>query len=342
MSFTAICELPSPDTVQEEIPLSAAARRVKSERDREIRAIFERKSDKFLLVIGPCSAHDTDAVSEYVSRLAKLQEVVKERLVLVPRIYTNKPRTTGEGYKGMGHQPDPQKGPDIAEGIRSIRRMHVRALEESHLTAADEMLYPENTPYLDDVLSYVAIGARSVENQQHRLTASGLDVPVGMKNPTGGDLDVMLNAIYAAQMSHVFSYNGWEVETDGNSLAHAVLRGAVDHSGRNIPNYHYEDLTHVAEVYLKRSLANPSIVVDTNHANSNKQFREQPRIGMEVIRSLQSSELLKPLVRGLMVESYLAEGAQEVEGGTFGKSITDPCLGWEASEEFVKRVAEAC
>ncbi len=342
MSFTAICELPSPDAVQEAIPLSPALRRVKSERDREIRAIFERKSDKFLVVIGPCSAHHADAVCEYVSRLAKLQDVVKERLVLVPRIYTNKPRTTGEGYKGMGHQPDPKKEPNIAEGIRSIRRMHVRALEESHLTAADEMLYPGNTPYLADVLSYVAIGARSVENQQHRLTASGLDVPVGMKNPTGGDLDVMLNAIYAAQMSHVFSYNGWEVETDGNPLAHALLRGAVDHSGRNIPNYHHEDLIHVAEIYLKRSLANPSIIVDTNHANSNKQFQEQPRIGMEVIRSLQGSDFLKPLVRGLMVESYLVEGAQEVGEGTFGKSITDPCLGWEASEEFVKRVAEVC
>ena len=342
MSFTAVCELPGPEAIQEAIPLSEELKRIKSERDQEIRAIFERKSEKFLVVIGPCSAHHEDAVCEYVSRLARLQEEVKDRLVLIPRIYTNKPRTTGEGYKGMGHQPDPQKEPNIAEGISAIRRMHVRALGESHLTAADEMLYPGNTPYLEDVLSYVAIGARSVENQQHRLTASGLDVPAGMKNPTGGDLDVMLNAIYAAQLSHVFSYNGWEVETTGNPLAHALLRGFVDSSGRSIPNYHHEDLIRIAEAYLKRSPANPSIIVDTNHANSNKQFQEQPRIGMEVIRSLQSSDLLRGMIRGLMVESYLVEGSQDVDEEVYGKSITDSCLGWEASEDFVRQVAEDC
>lgn len=340
MAFTKHMKTPTPEAVLEKVSLPTGLKKIKEERDTEIREIFERKSDKFLLVIGPCSAHNEDAVCEYVSRLAKLQEAVRERLVLVPRIYTNKPRTTGEGYKGMGHQPDPRKAPDMSEGIYAVRQMHIRAVRESHLTAADEMLYPGNLPYVEDLLSYVAVGARSVENQQHRLTCSGVDVPVGMKNPTGGDLSVMLNAIHASQIPHVFIYNGWEVGTGGNPLTHAVLRGAVDLTGRSIPNYHYENLMYAAELYRQRSLANPTIVVDTNHNNSGKQFGEQPRIGMEVIRSRQNSAFLNDMIRGLMVESYLIEGAQDVDDGVFGKSITDPCLGWGDTEAFVKELAE--
>ncbi len=340
MAFAKHMKTPTPEAVLEKVSLPTELKKIKEERDTEIREIFERKSDKFLLVIGPCSAHNEDAVCEYVSRLAKLQEAVRERLVLVPRIYTNKPRTTGEGYKGMGHQPDPRKAPDMSEGIYAVRQMHIRAVRESHLTAADEMLYPGNLPYVEDLLSYVAVGARSVENQQHRLTCSGVDVPVGMKNPTGGDLSVMLNAIHASQIPHVFIYNGWEVGTGGNPLTHAVLRGAVDLTGRSIPNYHYENLMYAAELYRQRSLANPTIVVDTNHNNSGKQFGEQPRIGLEVIRSRQNSAFLNEMIRGLMVESYLIEGAQDVDDGAFGKSITDPCLGWGDTEAFVMELAE--
>ena len=340
MSFQRIQLIPSPEEVLEMIPLSDDLKQIKQDRDAEIQAIFERKSDKFLLIIGPCSAHNADAVCEYVNRLARLQDVVKDRLVLMPRVYTNKPRTTGEGYKGMGHQPDPNKEPNIVEGLQALRKMHIRAFQESHLTAADEMLYPTNFPYLEDVLGYVAVGARSVENQQHRLTISGVDVPAGMKNPTGGDLSVMLNAIHAAQMPHVFTYNGWEVATSGNTLAHAVLRGMVDLSGRSVPNYHYEDLVRAAEAFQERKLVNPTIVVDANHNNSNKTFHAQPRIGMEVMRSRRNSDLLRGIIRGLMVESYLVEGSQGVDGGVFGQSITDPCLGWEDSEVFVKELAE--
>ncbi len=340
MAFNKNARLPTPETVLEKMSLPKRLKRIKEERDAEIREIFERRSDKFLLVIGPCSAHDEDAVCEFVSRLAKLQEAVRERLVLVPRIYTNKPRTTGEGYKGMGHQPDPRKAPDISEGIYAVRQMHIRAVGESHLTAADEMLYPENLPYVEDLLSYIAVGARSVENQQHRLTCSGVDVPVGMKNPTGGDLSVMLNAIHASQIQHVFIYNGWEVSTGGNPMTHAVLRGAVDVNGRSMPNYHFEDLMYAAALYGQRQLANATVVVDTNHNNSGKQFSEQPRIGLEVIRSRRSSAILNDMIRGLMVESYLVEGAQNVNEGVFGKSITDPCLGWKESEAFVKELAD--
>jgi 3-deoxy-7-phosphoheptulonate synthase len=293
-----------------------------------------------LLVIGPCSADNEDAVCEYIARLAGLQEKVQDRLILIPRIYTNKPRTTGTGYKGMVHQPDPHKAPNIAEGIKAIRRMHIRALRESHLTAADEMLYPGNAPYLEDLLSYNAIGARSVENQQHRLTASGLDVPVGMKNPTSGDVQVMLNAVYAAQQSHIFVYTRWEVKTTGNPYAHAILRGAVDPYGNCIPNYHYETLVKAADAYLERNLVNPLIIVDTNHANSNKKFDQQPRIAMEVMQSRRNSSQLRDIVKGLMIESYLAEGAQKIDENAYGKSITDPCLGWEATEDCVKRLAE--
>jgi len=276
-----------------------------------------------------------------VSRLFKLQDRVKERLVLVPRIYTNKPRTTGEGYKGMAHQPDPNEEPNIVEGIKAIRRMHIRALKESGLPAADEMLYPGNYAYLEDLLSYVAIGARSVENQQHRLTVSGMDIPVGMKNPTGGDLTVMLNSVCAAQLPHVFSYTGWEVKTPGNPLTHCILRGAVNQYGQSIPNYHYEDLVALSEKYQARGYTNPTIIVDVNHANSNKKFHEQPRIAMEVMRSRQNSDLLRNMVRGLMIESYLLPGAQKPTDKVYGKSITDSCMGWEESERLVLELADA-
>jgi 3-deoxy-7-phosphoheptulonate synthase len=292
------------------------------------------------LIIGPCSADNEDAVCEYAARLAGLQEKIREKIILVPRIYTNKPRTTGEGYKGMLHQPDPNEAPNILEGLKAIRKMHLRMLRESHMAAADEMLYPDNYPYLEDVLSYVAIGARSVENQQHRLTVSGLDVPAGMKNPTSGDLNVMLNSIQAAQQPHVFTYNGQEVRTSGNPFAHAILRGAITQYGRSIPNYHYEDMIRLALMYRERQLVNPAIIVDTNHANSGKVFTEQPRIAMEVMHSIRSSELLKDMVKGLMIESYLVEGAQDVTGSVYGKSITDPCLGWEDSEKLVLKLAE--
>lgn len=341
MGFTYLREIPSPAEIRDALPLPGHLRRVKEERDRELSAIFRRESDRFFLVIGPCSADNEDAVCEYVSRLAGLQQEVKERLLLIPRIYTNKPRTTGKGYKGMVHQPDPHKLPNIVEGLRAIRHMHVRALGESGLPAADEMLYPGNLPYLDDLLSYVAVGARSVENQQHRLTVSGMDVPAGMKNPTSGDISVMLNAVFAGQQPHVFIYNGWEVSTPGNPLTHAILRGAVDITGRNISNYHYESLLAVAREYTARTLKHPLIVVDTNHANSDKQYREQPRIGMEVMQSRRHSPLLEDLIKGLMIESYLVEGAQNIDGNTYGQSITDACLGWKETADFVRRLAEA-
>ena len=340
MAFERVEEMPSSSAIQEMLPLSKDLKAVKTKRDAAIRAIFERKSDKLLLIIGPCSAHQEDAVCAYVGKLATLQEQVADKLVLAPRIYTNKPRTTGEGYKGMAHQPDPEKDPNVVEGLKAIRQMQLRALQESHLTAADEMLYPSNLPYMEDILSYHAVGARSVENQQHRLTASGLNEPVGMKNPTGGDLSVMFNAIYAAQLPHVFTHDGWAVRTSGNPLSHAILRGFTSSSGRSIPNYHYEDLMHVADQYQKRDLKHPAIVVDANHNNSNKMFHEQPRIGLEVMRSRRHSAMLKDMVRGLMVESYLEEGTQKPEEGVFGKSITDPCLGWAASERFVKDLAD--
>ncbi|HDO23234.1 MAG TPA: 3-deoxy-7-phosphoheptulonate synthase [Nitrospirae bacterium] len=340
MGFKYLHKIPEAKEILEAIPLPDNLKKIKSERDREIRAIFEGKSDKFILIIGPCSAHDEDAVCDYISRLAGLQDEVGEKIILIPRIYTNKPRTTGLGYKGMMHQPNPHEAPNIVEGIKAMRGMHIRSLRESHLTAADEMLYPFNYPYLEDVLSYVAIGARSVENQQHRLTVSGLDIPAGMKNPTSGDIEVMLNSVKAAQSSHRFSYNGWEVETSGNPLAHCILRGAVNSFGQNIPNYHYEDLVRIAGNYLGRSYVNPAIIVDVNHANSNKAFDEQPRIALEVMGSRQRSGLLKRVVKGLMIESFIEEGAQETSGDVYGKSITDPCLGWEDSEKLVRKLTE--
>ncbi len=320
--------------------MPAALVKVKQERDREIQDVFTRRSDKFLIIIGPCSADHEDAVCEYISRLAKLQEEVKDRLILIPRIYTNKPRTTGTGYKGMMHQPDPHKAPNMTAGIKAIRHMHIRSLGESHLTAADEMLYPGNAPYLEDILSYNAVGARSVENQQHRLTASGLDVPVGMKNPISGDMQVMFNSIYAAQQSHFFIYNHREVKTDGNPYSHAILRGATDPYNKCIPNYHYEDLMRAAQAYTERNLTNPLIVVDTNHSNSNKLYEEQPRIALEIMQSRNHNSLLKEMIRGLMIESYLVGGTQAIDENVYGKSITDSCLGWEASAVCVKQLAE--
>lgn len=340
MSFKYIREIPQPAEILGLMPLPASLAEMKNGRDDEIRAVFTRKADKLVLIIGPCSAHDEEAVCDYISRLARVQSEVKDRIIIIPRIYTNKPRTTGIGYKGMAHQPNPQEEPNIVEGIKAIRKMHLRALKESHLPAADEMLYPGNYPYLEDVLSYVAVGARSVENQAHRLTCSGLDIPAGMKNPTSGDMEVTLNSIQAAQAPHLFSYNRWEVKTSGNPLAHAVLRGAVDPHGVNVPNYHYEDLIWFAEAYRKRGLANPTIIVDTNHANSNKKFKEQPRIAIEVMQSRQHSALLKDMIRGFMIESFIEEGSQKVTENVYGKSITDPCLGWKDSEKLIRDLAE--
>ncbi len=340
MSLTYIQKLPSVEEILEGQPLGKELSDIKMKRDAEIAGVFLGKDDRFILLIGPCSAHDEDAVCEYVSRLSAVQEKVREKLILIPRIYTNKPRTTGGGYKGMLHQPNHQESPDMARGLRAIRRMHIRALSESHLTAADEMLYPGNYPYLADLLAYVAIGARSVENQQHRLTVSGLDIPVGMKNPTAGDSKIMLDSIQAAQEPHFFVYNGWEVSTEGNLLTHAVIRGSLDRNGNHLPNYHYEDLVKLADMYRERELKNPVIIVDTNHSNSGKCYSEQPRIAMEVIRSRQHSDVLKKMVRGFMIESYLEEGAQGLEDNVFGKSITDPCLGWKDSQRLILELAE--
>jgi len=340
MSFQYIREMPGVREILETIPFPEALKKIKEKRDLEIKSVFNLESEKFLVIIGPCSADNEKAVCHYVSKLTKLQDEVKEKLILIPRIYTNKPRTTGEGYKGMGHQPKPSEEPNMVKGLKAIRKMHIKALKESHLPAADEMLYPGNYPYLADILSYVTIGARSVENQLHRLTVSGLDVPVGMKNPTSGDLEVMLNSVQAAQLPHVFVYNGWEVKTPGNPLTHSILRGAVNHYGSNIPNYYYEDLIRLAEVYTKRNLEYPAIIVDTNHANSNKKFAEQPRIAKEVMRSRQNSRTLRNKVKGLMIESYLVEGAQNISENIYGKSITDPCLGWDDSERLVRDLAE--
>lgn len=340
MSFQYIRQMPDVGDILSSIPLSGELGKIKAKRDEDIIAVFRGESDKFIVIIGPCSADNEDAVCEYVSRLARLQEEVKEKLILIPRIYTNKPRTTGEGYKGMAHQPKPSEAPNMVKGLKAIRRMHIRAMKESHLTAADEMLYPGNYPYLEDILSYVAVGARSVENQLHRLTISGLDVPAGMKNPTGGDIEVMLNSVQAAQMSHVFVYNSWEVKTSGNPLTHCILRGAVDPYGTNIPNYHFEDMKRVSEAYKKRALMYPAIIVDTNHANSCKKFSEQPRIAREVMRSRWDSRTLRNKVKGLMIESYLVEGSQKISENVYGKSITDPCIGWEDSERLVKDLAE--
>lgn len=340
MSFTKIRELPSPDEIKEMIPLSSNLKTIKANRDKEIRDVLDGIDNRILIIVGPCSAHDQNAVCEYISRLCALQETIRSNAVIIPRVYTNKPRTTGEGYKGMAHQPDLLKKPNIDQGIRAIRNMHIKVLSEFHLTVADEMLYPGNHPFLDDVISYVAVGARSVENQQHRLTASGLDIPVGMKNPTSGDMKVALNSIHAAQMPHIFSYHGYEVETVGNPYAHLVVRGAVNHCGQFIPNYHYEDLISVSLEYEKQNLKNPAIIIDTNHDNSGKKAEEQPRICMEVLQSRKYSPLLKKMIKGFMIESYLEGGNQKPDGLIFGKSITDPCLGWNDTEKLIYKIVE--
>lgn len=343
MGMKINAELPLPADLKAEYPLSADILELKAVRDREIRDIFTGKSDKFVVLVGPCSADNEDAVCEYVTRLSKVNEKVSDRLMIIPRIYTNKPRTTGEGYKGMLHQPEPDQAPDLLAGIIAIRKMHTRAIKESGLTGADEMLYPENRSYLDDILSYEAVGARSVENQQHRLTASGMDIPVGMKNPTSGDFSVMLNSVVAAQSSHNFIYRGMDVTTDGNDLAHVILRGGVDKYGTSIPNYHYEDLVRLLAMYQERDLKNPAVVIDANHSNSNKQFKEQIRIVSEVMHSRNYNPELKKLVKGVMIESYLVEGCQKIdENRIYGKSITDPCLGWEDTEKLIYKIAEEC
>ncbi|WP_054738892.1 3-deoxy-7-phosphoheptulonate synthase [Cellulosilyticum ruminicola] len=336
-------KLPIPMEVKKQYPVSEKVKAIKAERDAEIRKIFTGESDKFVVIVGPCSADNEDAVCDYVSRLAKVNEKVSDKLMIIPRIYTNKPRTTGEGYKGMLHQPDPNKAPDLLEGIIAIRKMHVRAIEETGLTSADEMLYPENHRYLDDILSYEAIGARSVENQQHRLTASGIDIPVGMKNPTSGDLSVMFNSIIAAQKSHNFIYRGWDVTTDGNDLAHVILRGSVNKRGVSMPNYHYEDLMLMLEMYNKLNLKNPAAIIDANHANSGKKYMEQVRIVNEILHSRTYNDELKKVVKGVMIESYIEGGTQKIgPDQVYGKSITDPCLGWEETEKLLYQIAEKC
>ncbi len=340
MSFEFVQKLPTPDEIREQFPVPAKLSELKKERDAEIRDVITGKSNKLLVIIGPCSADNEDAVCEYVSRLAKVNEKVKDKLLLIPRIYTNKPRTTGEGYKGIIHQPDPEKKPDFLAGLIAMRKMQIRAFEESGLTAADEMLYPENWRYLSDILSYVAIGARSVEDQQHRLTVSGFDVPAGMKNPTSGDFSVMLNSVYASQHPHSFIYRGWEVNTSGNELAHTVLRGAVNKYGHSLPNYHYEDLNTLLTLYNERDLKNPACVIDANHNNSNKQFIEQVRIVKEVMHNRKVNKDIYQLVKGVMIESYLEEGCQKIGEGIYGKSITDPCLGWKDSENLIYDIAE--
>jgi len=333
-------KLPIPQEVKREYSLSDKMVQVKAERDTQIRKVFDGVSDKFILVIGPCSADHSDPVLEYVSRLRKVQEQVSDKIIIIPRIYTNKPRTTGQGYKGMLHQPDPDAKPDMYKGIVAIRKLHLDALRDYDFTCADEMLYPENYRYLSDLLSYTAVGARSVENQQHRLTASGIEAPVGMKNPTSGDLNVMLNSIKAAQSSHTFLYRGWEVISDGNPYAHAILRGYIDYTGKSISNYHYEDLVQLDELYAKAGLVNPSVVVDTNHNNSGKKYLEQVRIAKDVVHSRNQNEAIKRLVKGLMIESYLEDGCQSVGEHVYGKSITDPCLGWEKTERLIYDIAE--
>ena len=333
-------KLPVPKDIKEQYPLTPELAAVKAARDKLIADVFTGRSDQLVLIIGPCSADREDAVLDYCTRLARLQEDVADRLVLIPRVYTNKPRTTGAGYKGLLHQPNPEAKEDMLEGVIAIRRLHTNVLKETGLSTADEMLYPDNYRYLSDLLAYVAVGARSVENQEHRLTSSGIDIPVGMKNPTSGDISVMLNSIMAAQSQHTFIYRGWEVETDGNPLAHAILRGYVNKHGEAIPNYHYEDLEHLYEAYAARGLENIALIVDANHSNSAKQYWQQPRICKSVLHSCRHSENIKSMVKGFMVESYLESGSQKIGEGIYGKSITDPCIGWIETERLVKDIAE--
>lgn len=340
MPMELIRALPRPSEIKENYPLSPELAKIKAERDEEIKAIFRGESDKFLLIIGPCSADTEEPVLDYITRLRELQEKVKDKIFIIPRIYTGKPRTTGDGYKGMLHQPNPSGMPDLSSGIAAVRGLHLKALEQTGFTAADEMLYPENYSYLDDVLAYVAIGARSVENQQHRLVSSGVSIPVGMKNPTSGDISVMMNAITAAQHAHAFIYRASEAKSDGNPYAHAILRGYVNDRGQSFPNYHYEDLYRLAQVYAEKDLKNPALIVDTNHSNSGKQYLEQVRIAKEILHSMRHCDDIKKLVKGLMIESYIEDGCRKIDESVYGKSITDPCLGWEKSERLVLDIAD--
>ncbi len=335
-------ELPMPYRVKDAIPVPANIAVMKEARDQELKDIITGKSDKFLLLIGPCSADNETAVLDYVCRLARVQEEVKDKILIVPRVYTNKPRTTGIGYKGMLHQPNPEEKPDLYAGLLAIRNIHIHVMQETGMTTADEMLYPENYWYLEDVLSYIAIGARSVEDQFHRMVAGGIDVPVGMKNPTSGSYDVMLNSIVAAQSKQDFIYRNWEVRHNGNPYAHAILRGGVNKHGQNFPNYHYEDLMTVNNLYHKRGLVNPAVIIDCNHSNSNKKYIEQIRIAQEVLHSRSHSDEVRELVKGLMIESYIEPGNQKVGDGVYGKSITDACLGWQQSEDLIYRIADKC
>ncbi|MCI8566795.1 MAG: 3-deoxy-7-phosphoheptulonate synthase [Lachnospiraceae bacterium] len=341
MSFQFVVKLPVPAEIKKQFPMSPELSALKEARDKEIRRIFTGEDSRFLAVIGPCSADRPDAIFEYLHRLRAVQDKIADKVLIIPRIYTNKPRTNGDGYKGLLHQPDPNKDEDLWAGLVAIRSLHMNAIREVGMPAADEMLYPENYRYLSDVLSYVAVGARSVENQQHRLTASGMDVPAGMKNPTGGDLSVMLNSVYAAQQKHTFIFRGWEVHTDGNPLAHTILRGYVNKHGNSLPNYHYEDLQLLYQMYAERDLKYPACIVDCNHANSGKQYHEQIRIAKEVLHSRRHSADISRLVKGLMIESYLEPGAQKIDEHIYGKSITDPCLGWEDSERLLYDIADS-
>ena len=333
-------KMPTHQALKDMYPISDELVRIKRENDKALQAVFTGDDDRLVLVIGPCSADREDAVLEYISRLRRVQERVIDKIIIVPRVYTNKPRTTGDGYKGMLHQPDPNSSPDMLKGLIAIRKLHMKVLEQTGFSCADEMLYPENHNYLSDVLSYVAVGARSVENQLHRLTASGLDIPVGMKNPTGGDLSVMMNSITAAQHAHTFVYSNWEVQSKGNPLAHAILRGYANKHGRTVPNYHYEDLQLLCELYAKSGLSNPGVVIDTNHSNSGKHWEEQPRIAKEILHSTRHSGDIFRMVKGLMIESYLEDGKQSPDGCVYGKSITDPCLGWDKTERLILELAD--
>ena len=340
MNMNFIGKLPIPQEIKKQYPITPELEAIKAERDVEIKKVFTGESDKFILVIGPCSADREDSVLDYISRLRTVQEKVKDKILIIPRIYTGKPRTTGDGYKGMLHQPNPDEKPDLIKGIIAIRELHMRALRETGFTCADEMLYPDNHRYLNDLIGYVAVGARSVENQEHRLTASGLNVPVGMKNPTSGDISVMMNSITAAQHAHAFIYRGWEVQSTGNPLAHAILRGYVDEKGHSFPNYHYEDLLGLADAYAAKNLQNPAVIVDTNHANSGKKYLEQIRIAKDVLHSCRQNADINKLVKGFMIESYIEDGAQKIGEGVYGKSITDPCLGWEKTERLIYDIAD--
>lgn len=341
MSIEFIKKLPTPEEIKRILPMPDGSKELKNRRDKEIAAVLEGEDDRLLCIIGPCSADNEDSVCEYISRLAKVYERVKDKLLIIPRIYTNKPRTTGTGYKGIVHQPDPKRDTDFELGLLAMRHMHIRAIRETGLTGADEMLYPDNWGYVDDMLSYVAVGARSVEDQQHRIVVSGFDVPIGMKNPTSGDLNVMLNSIVAAQDAHTFTYRGFQVKTNGNSLAHAILRGSVNKHGNSLPNYHYEDLELLCEKYEERKLKNPACIIDVNHANSGKNYREEVRIAKEVMHSRSHNDSIKKMVKGLMIESYLLEGCQKISDHMdYGRSITDPCLGWEDSEKLLYELAE--